>query len=321
MYGLQITAPGMADWVEMPDPIAKENEVVIEVEAVSTCPHWDMRIFGGTPMFAGRPLQYPYTPGEPGHECVGRIASVGAAVTQVRPGDRVAAWRDPGGRRQGAYAQYVAVEADHVIIVPEDLPAAALASLELAMCVHVSIEQLERAASIKGKRVGVTGLGPSGLIAVQMLRAYGAAEIIAVDLAQDRCALGRTYGATQTGVPDDLMADQGRYHERAFSLGLDTTGISPVIERLIRNTRDAVAIFGVMREPIQVGPEHWYGGFQLMMYGEHHRGAAEQALHLITEGKLDLTPLISTQLPLTQYADGVAQLTSKEAIKVLFTPA
>ncbi len=129
-------------------------------------------------------------PGEPGHEAVGEVVALGAGVEGLPIGTRVATWRDPGGRRQGCYAQFVAVDAADVLPVPLDLPDAALAPLELAMCVQVSFDLLLARDGIRGKRVGIGGLGPAGLIAVQMAKAYGAREVVALDPLEDRRALG-----------------------------------------------------------------------------------------------------------------------------------
>lgn len=52
---------------------------------------------------------------------------------------------------------------------------------------------------MQDKQIGVSGLGPAGLIAVQMARAYGAAEVVAIDPIAARrrigIELGRTGGA------------------------------------------------------------------------------------------------------------------------------
>ena len=152
---LQITEPGRAEWRDAPMPEPRAGEVLLKVSAVSTCPHWDLHILGGEPMFADRPLEYPYVPGEPGHEAVGHIAALGDGVTGLEVGQRVATWRDPGGRRQGCYAEYVAVDAEQVLAVPDRLADADLAPLGLAMCVQVSFAQLMSRGSLEGKRVGI----------------------------------------------------------------------------------------------------------------------------------------------------------------------
>lgn len=315
---LQVEAPGRAVWRDAPRPDPAPGEVLLKVSGVTTCPQWDLHIMDGEPMFKDRPLSYPYVPGEPGHEVVGTVAAVGDGVAGLSVGTRVATWRDPGGRRQGCYAQYVSVEADHVLPVPKDFPDDALASLELAMCVQVSFDQLIARCGVRGKRVGISGLGSSGLIAVQMAKAYGAREVVAFDLLPERCALARELGADAALHPADALFD--RHSDDALDVGLDTTGLKVAIEDLMRRTRSTVAIFGVLREEVAFGPEHWWGDFALLGYGEHNRGAAERALALVKEGTLRLAPLVTHSLPLAHYHEGVKLLRRREAIKVLFRP-
>jgi threonine dehydrogenase-like Zn-dependent dehydrogenase len=163
---LQIEAPGRAVWKDAPVPVPAPGEVLIKVLAVATCPHWDMHILDGQPMFPGATLAYPYLPGQPGHEAMGEVAALGPGVTQLKPGDRVVAWRDTGQPRHGFYAQFNTFHQDDLLIVPAELAPAAVASLELAMCVEVSFQQLAALGHPLG-RLGLCGLGPAGLVAVQ----------------------------------------------------------------------------------------------------------------------------------------------------------
>jgi threonine dehydrogenase-like Zn-dependent dehydrogenase len=318
MKVLQIDEPGHAVWRDVPRPDPRPGEVLLKISSVTTCPHWDLHIMSGRPMFEDRPLRYPYIPGEPGHEAVGEIIAMGSDVEGLSIGMRVVAWRDPGGRRQGLYAQCAPVDAEDVLPAPENLADEAIASLELAMCVQVSFDQLMARSGVRGKRVGISGLGSAGLIAVQMARAYGAAEIIAIDPLPERRSLGLALGADLVLPPDAAAFPAGRDGNMALDTGLDTTGSRQAIEFLIERTNETVAIFGVLREYVGFGPEHWWGGFALLGYGEHNRGAAERALALVHEGSLRLDPLVTHILPLTRYAEGVDLLRRKEAIKVLF---
>lgn len=320
MKVLQIEQPGHAAWRDAPVPEPEDGEVLLRVSGVTTCPHWDLHILDGEPMFADRPLEYPYVSGEPGHEVVGEVVALGEGVVELTVGTRVAAWRDPGGRRQGCYAEFVAVDAEHVLAVPDDLSDADLAPLELAMCVQVSFDQLIARGGIRDKRVGISGLGPAGLIAVQMAKAYGACEVVAIDPLEERRVLGLMLGADTVLSPDAERFPAGRTNEVTLDTGLDTTGLKVAIEFLIERTNETVAIFGVLREHVGFGPEHWWGGFALLGYGEHNLGAAERALALVERGALRLAPLVTHTLPLSLYREGVELLRSKEAIKVLFKP-
>ncbi len=317
---LQIVEPGKAklQTVEIPKPA--DGEALIEVEAITTCPHWDLHILDGDPMFPGFEQNYPYVLGQPGHEMSGRIVDASDAVKNFKAGQRVVAWRDSGPKRTGCYAQYACIPAENVLPIPEALDAEAITSLELAMCVHVSIDQLRQLDSINDKRVAIAGMGPSGLIALQMARAYGAREIIAIDPVEERRALAMQLGADACAAPGATDLPQSRNDANAFDSALDTTGLKISIESMMQRTRKTVAIFGVLRERIELGPEHWYGGFSLLAYGEHNQAAAESALNLVLENKLDLRPLVSKVLPLREYEDGVALLRQHQAIKVMFKP-
>ena len=317
---LQITQPGQAEWREAAMPTPTENEVLVKVEAVTTCPHWDLHLLDGVPMFPGFEQNYPYHPGQPGHEMVGEVAQTGAAVTGLNVGQRVAAWRDSGPKRQGCYAKYVAIPAENLLAIPETLAPAEIASLELAMCVQVSFDQLRKIDAIAGKRVGIGGLGPAGIIAVQMARAYGAREVVAVDPLPQRREIGLKVGADAAFAPDDPAFPADRRGQTACDSALDTTGLKIAIEALMARTIEAVAIFGVLRETIDFGPKHWYGGFSLLGYGAHNLKAGKQALQLILEKKLDLIPLVSATMPMTDYTSGIELLRKKDAIKILFTP-
>ncbi|MEZ4699014.1 MAG: zinc-binding dehydrogenase [Rhodothermales bacterium] len=318
MHLLQIESPGQAVWRPAAMPELREGEVLLRVEGVTTCPHWDMHVLDGEPMFPGMEMPYPYTPGQPGHEAVGTVERLGPGADAFPAGARVAAWRDPGGRRQGAYARYMPIHQDDLLAVGDDVPAEAIASLELAMCVQVSFDQLMRVDAVAGKRVGVSGMGPAGLIAVQMARAYGAAEVVAFDVLEDRLALARSLGADAAMHPGAFASR--RRDAGALDAALDTTGLKRSIEFLVDCTRETVAIFGVLREVVGFGPANWWGGFSLMGYGQHNRAAGERALDLIASGRLDLKPLVTHTLPFTRYSEGIALLRSKEAIKILFDP-
>jgi NADPH:quinone reductase-like Zn-dependent oxidoreductase len=129
MHTLEIEAPQRAVWKEVDMPAPAADEVLIKVLAVATCPQWDLHMMEGRPMFPGTLLDYPLVPGQPGHEAVGEVVSPGSDVRSFSPGMHVAAWRDPGNRRMGLYAQYAALRAEDLIEVNSSLRAEEIASL------------------------------------------------------------------------------------------------------------------------------------------------------------------------------------------------
>ena len=320
MYTLEIEAPHRAAWKEFDVPSPAPDEVLVKILGIATCPQWDLHMMEGRPMFPGASLEYPLVPGHPGHEAMGEVVSVGADVRAFSPGMHVAAWRDPGNRRMGCYAQYAALRSEDLIEVDKSLHAEEIASLELAMCVQGSINRLLSCGSIEGKKLAIGGLGPSGLVALQIARALGAGRVIGFDPLPRRRQLALELGADEAWDPGEFRWPTERTHPDAFDSSLDTTGLPVSIEALMGATRECVAIFGVLRDYVRFGPEQWWGGFALLGYGTHTRRAAEEAYELILEGRLKLAPLISGRLPFTQYAEGVERLRRKDAVKILFDP-
>jgi len=321
MKTLVIEKPGHAVWQEAPLPRPAAGEVLVKVLGVTTCPHWDMHILGGQPMFPGMILKYPYIPGAPGHEAMGEVVALGKGVKKLKVGMRVVAWQDTGQPRPGFYAQYNAFPEKSLLEIPRKLTAMQVASLELAMCVEVSFQQLASIGVIKGQRVGVAGLGPAGLLAVQMAKAHGASEVVGIDMVASRRALARKLGADRTCAPNAKAWPASRGNDRALDDAIDCTGLPISISFLMDRTKRCVTIFGVLREEVPFAMRHLWGpGLLLMGYGDHNRPAAETALKFIRQGKLDLAPLVSKTLPFTRYLEGVELLKNKKAIKVLFDP-
>jgi len=314
---LQILKPGQAEWLSAPVLEPEPHEVLLKVLAVTTCPHWDLHMMAGDPMIPGGQLSYPLTPGQPGHEAVGEVVALGADVTDLEVGDQVAAWRDRGGNvRLGCYAQLVPFAADSLLVLPGGMDPLAAGSLELAMCVQVSFDQLLELDAVEGQCVAVGGLGPAGLVAVQMARAYGAAEVVGIDPLPTRLEQARALGADRVQPPESESGPDGGLADTA----IDCTGLVESVEWLMTQTARVVTVFGVLRDDVAFGLRHWRRGLSLLGYGRHNRAAAERALRLIADGKLDLRPLSTHHLPLARYAEGVDLLRRKEAVKVCFLP-
>lgn len=211
MKAAVMTKPGTIVLEERPVPVPGPHEVLIKVMAVGVCGS-DVHYFEN-----GRIGRYVVEkPIILGHECAGVIAAAGAAVTNVRPGDRVAI--EPGvtcghcrsckeGRYNlcpdvqflatppvdGAFVQYMTIRADMVFPIPDHL------SFEAASLVEpfsVGIHAAKRCKLQAGSTVAIMGMGPVGLTAVAAAKSFGASRIIATDLEQVRLDAAKRMGAT-----------------------------------------------------------------------------------------------------------------------------
>lgn len=317
---LQVTSQKAFEIKDVPIPQPGVGEVRMRVDAVTTCPQWDLHLRHNEPMFVGHKFHYPYTLGQPGHEATGVIDAMGAGVTGLAVGDRVSAWRDAGHDVPGCYAQYVVHKADNVIKVPAELPVEATAPIELAMCMGTVFLMLREMNAVKGRTFGITGLGPAGLIALQMARAEGASKVIGFDLVASRRDLAKRVGADECFDPtSDVSAScPARPGKPVIDTGIDCVGAKSSVHFLMDHTADTVALFGVQREDYTYSLRH--RGLRLCGYKGHFRESAEYAVGLIASGKLNLAPLVTHKLPLERYAEAIDLLEKQQAIKVCFLP-
>ena len=138
---------------ELERPQLAPHEVLIQVKAAGVNPLDNMVTRGEVRLIV--PYQLPLTMG---HECSGVIAEVGAEVTDFAPGDRVFT-RLPN-KRPGAFAEYVAVEASAVALMPQTLDFVEAASIPLtALTAYQALELLGAKA---GQSIFISG-GSGGL--------------------------------------------------------------------------------------------------------------------------------------------------------------
>ena len=172
---IQITAYGPPEnlrWVDVTLAPLPADEVRFKVHAAPVN-HADMEICSGNwPVQLDAP--FPYTPGL---EALGDVVTVGAAVTSVKPGDRVITMMQKlggiHGVRAGGYQQFVTVAADAVAIVPPELDPLQVAALGLAAV--TALAGIERLALQPGHTVVIHGAsGGVGSVAVAAAKALGA---------------------------------------------------------------------------------------------------------------------------------------------------
>ena len=136
-----------------------------------------------------------------GHELAGEIVQVGSKVKNVEVGDRVVSRLNvgvcgvckaclsgnpqmcehrtcPGHWVDGAFAEYMKIEAKQVIKISKDLPYEEAAFVEPMACVAHGL--LERAKVYPEDVVVIYGPGPIGLLAMQMAKINGASKVIVV---------------------------------------------------------------------------------------------------------------------------------------------
>jgi len=316
---LQIQRPGLAELIDMEDPVAGPGQVVIRVEAIASCPHWDITMMTGRDIFdrPGFP-RYPAVPGQPGHEMTGVVESVGAGVTDYAPGDPAIVWRTMGEGKLGYYAEKACVKVEDLLPRPEGLSAADTAGFEMAMCMAGAFLALP---DLHGLRISIGGLGPAGLIAVQMAREAGAGRVIGFDLLPDRRDMALKLGADQ--VLDPETAEGKRLTEEqkgSVDYAIDCSGNSASTEFQMDLGAKAVVLFGVVHDPFRYQGRHWLAGLSIYSPFAHSDEAAKYAMRSIESRAVRLAPLNTVELPLSRFSEGTTLLAERRALKVLYRP-
>jgi putative PIG3 family NAD(P)H quinone oxidoreductase len=157
---------GSLVWAEVPDPVAGEGEVVIDVTAAGVNRADVMQRQGHYPPPPGAPAY-------PGLECSGVISATGPGVRDHRVGERVCALLAGGG-----YAEQVAVPAGQLLPVPQGMSVQESAALpEVACTVWSNVVDIARLR--KGQTLLVHGGGGGiGTFAVQLGKALGATVVV-----------------------------------------------------------------------------------------------------------------------------------------------
>lgn len=170
---------------EVPDPVAGQGEVVIEMAAASlNFP--DLLVIAGLYQFK------PVPPFVPGAEGAGTVLAIGPDVTTVNVGQRVMAVGV-----QGAFADKWVLDASSVIPIPDDMGFETAASLTLAF--GTSYHALKQRAALQpGETLLVLGAaGGVGSAAIEIGKAMGA-TVIAAASTDEKLEFCRDLGADMT---------------------------------------------------------------------------------------------------------------------------
>lgn len=278
-----------------------------------------------------------------GHEVAGVVEAVGAGVTRVAPGERVAvnpslpcgvcrfcrmgmanhcldmrfygsAMRTP--HVDGGFRDTLVCEESQA--VPADMPAERAAFAEpLAVCLHAA----RQAGPLLGARVLVTGAGPIGALCAMAARHAGAREIVATDLAPAPLAVIRRVAAdialNLRETPDALApygADKGH-----FDVVFECSGSGAALAGALPAARPGAVVVQVGLGGAETAmPLNMLVAKEISLRGTFRFHAEfEQAVDILARGAMDVAPLLTEVVPLAD-ADRAFALASdrSRAMKV-----
>lgn len=326
MKAIVFTAKNEVSYQDLPDPKAGAGEVVVQVEASGIC-HTDYEVLKdnyGTGAF----------PVVPGHEYAGVVVEVGADVTGVKTGDRVAV--DPniecgncracargwahlcenlgayGVTTHGGFAELSVVKAAAVHPIG-DMSFLQAALAEPMGCVLNGLDAVHEPWM---EDALIFGAGPMGLLMGLALKTSGVGRVAFVDIAQDRLDLASSFGFDAVASGSD---DLKQWHHRA-DLAVEATGVPQVASGLTNYMANGGngLFFGVCPSDakIDVSPFEVFRR-QLTLAGSHSLNHnIPQALAVIAELGADIDRAVSHRLPLSEVADILSAKPPAGSLKV-----
>lgn len=310
-----MVSPGKIEIQEVPKPILKEGEALINIKAVGICGS-DTHVFHGRLPFVSYPIVQ-------GHESAGIIVETKGCKEFIK-GDHVitmpqiACGECPpcksgnyhicdklqilGIHTDGLSAEYVAMPEKMLVKLPDDMP------FDLATMIEplsVSLHAVNLSGDVNGKNVLVIGAGIIGNLAAQVAKAKGA-NVMIISRNDKKLALAKKLGIDY--CVNDKTENVREALIKAFNDGADITleciGIEQSVNQSLEYARKGgtAVVLGVFGEKLLTNvfaiQDKELTVIGSMMY---RKNDFEESISLIQNGKVQLSPLASAHFKLDQY--------------------
>lgn len=334
---------------DIPIPAIGDDDVLMEVKAAGVCGSDIGFDEGGHENLLRPPVVL-------GHEFAGVVAAVGKNVTAWRGGDRIVSDNTGhvcgvchacsvanflvcpsrlglGYGMDGGFSKYVRIPGDVLKVfpgslmrIPDSISFEEAAILDPACNGYYAVVQ--ESHLMPGEMGAVFGVGPLGLFAIQMMRAAGAAKIIAVGLSEDE---ERFPLALHCGATDIIRADKEDVRTRVMeltdgegvALTVDCAGASAVVSQAIdicRNGGEIVKI-GYDEKPLGFSLDKLLDkAVSIKGHFGYDRVSWGNVMNLIQAGKVDMKSMISHRMPITEFREAFTLVKQRKAIKIILTP-
>ncbi len=343
MKALMLSSYEHLEVTEIAEPDCAPDEVVIRVAACGICGS-DVHGYDGG---SGRRIP----PIVMGHEGAGTIDRVGADVKNFKPGDRVTFdstvycgdcefcrrgevnlcdSREVLGvscgeyRRNGAFAELVAVPARILYPLPDTFPFEEAAMLE---AVSVALHAVRITQMKGGESALVIGAGMIGLLTAQAARAAGCASVTIADVDATRLKLAEQVGIPETlhlSGPELVNEVLRRTGGRGVDVVLEAVGRAETVVASIECVRRGgkVTLIGNIQPEVPL-PLQRVVTREIRLQGScASAGEYPEAIRLVGNGSINVKPLISARSSLAEASQWFQRLHGGEKglLKVVVTP-
>ena len=301
---------------EIPIPEIGERDILVKVKAAGIC-HSDAHYRAGISPVRPIPLTL-------GHEVAGVVEKIGAQVTSAKVGDRVAlhyniscgdCYHCSTGNDQfcekvlmlghytnGGYAEYISVPARNAIHLPDEIPFEQGATL---MCASATAFHALRKSRLKGgERVAIFGVGGLGQSAVQLAKAFGAIEVYAVDINEDKLNLAKQFGVIPiNGKKVDAVAEIKKLtHGKGVDVAIEMIGLQQTMKQAVQvaGVLGRVVIVGLSKAPLEIDTYNELIGNEVELIGsnDHHLQELPLLVEMARKKILDTSHIVTKTVPL-----------------------
>jgi threonine 3-dehydrogenase len=327
--------PGI--WLtDNPVPEVGPNDLMIKIRKTAIC-GTDMHIFNWDE-WSQQTIPVPMIVG---HEYVGEVVEIGQEVAGFTIGDRVSGeghitcghcrncragrrhlcrnTTGVGVNRQGAFAEYLVIPAFNAFKIPANISDDMAAIFDpFGNAVHTALS-----FDLVGEDVLITGAGPIGIMAAAVAKHAGARFVVITDVNDYRLDLAKKMGATRvvnvaSKNLNDVMNELGM--TEGFDIGLEMSGVPSAFRDMLdkMNHGGKIAMLGIPPQSVAID---WntviFKGLTIKgVYGREMFETWYKMVSLLQSG-LDLSPMITHQFSINDFAKGFEVMGSGQSGKVL----
>jgi len=324
------------DLESAPEPKTRSSDVLIKVSHTGIC-GTDLHIYKWDD-WARKTVPVPLVVG---HEFVGEIVEIGAAVKDFSVGEIVSGeghvvcghcrncmagrrhlCNDTAGigvTRPGAFAEYIALPQTNVWVHKPEI------DREVASIFDPFGNATHSALSfpVLGEDVLVTGAGPIGIMSAAIARHAGARHVVITDVNEYRLNLAKQMGVTRAvNVAQEKLADvQAELDmDEGFDVGLEMSGNPSAFNDMLENMCHGgkIAMLGIPEKEMAID---WNSVVfnMLTIKGIYGREMYETwyKMTVMLEGGLDITPVITHRFGFEEFEKGFETALSGESGKVI----
>jgi threonine 3-dehydrogenase len=318
---------------QVPIPTPKEDEVLVKVIYASIC-GTDVGIYDWIPWAQGH-IKPPIIIG---HEIVGKVIAVNTKKkTTIKPGDLVSSETHIfckncyqckiknyhvcenmqlfGIGRNGSFAEYATIPLHTTWKNDPAIPLEAMSVQEpLGNAVNVVTK-----ADVRGKRVLVMGLGPTGLCAGAVAKAYGAKEVVGLNRGEYRRKLARKMGFDR--VVDGLDPKEFNTFDAVLEMSGSKLGIQTAFDAV--RIAGILIAFGIPKEPITIEWGKYMINKELTIksvFGREIWKTWEDTTKLLLSKKVDLRKMITHKFALKDFEKAMHVMKSGACGKIILVP-